>query len=219
MVNVYIDGDKTGFKSKVGIDKLKALVRTTVANKEKLNMDALKEKYILEGYSLELKEQTETDVKFSVNKSAPTQSSKDMLKAKLKMMRNSRTNHEVHVAKTNKDIPEDILAEYLKLKKITPTPIPEPGEILKNPEQYKPVIQMVLSNKMMKQYGTSHPYVRYFTLLAEKLGVEPLLPVPTQDYGELLQKKIDTVEMKGKEVLSANYETDSETETDSEKES
>ena len=216
MVNVYIDGDKTGFKSKVGVDKLKALVRTTVSNKEKLDVSALKEKYILDGYDLELKEQTEIDIKFTVNKSAPVQSSRDILKAKLKMMRNGRTNHEVHAAKTNKDIPEDILAEYLKLKKITPTPIPEPGEILKNPEQYKPVIQMVLGNKMMKQYGASHPYVRYFTLLAEKLGVEPLLPVPTQDYGELLQKKIDTVEMKGKEVMNADYETDSE--TDSEKE-
>ena len=51
-------------------------------------------------------------------------------------------------------------------------PIPEPGEICANKEEYKPIIQMVLGNDMMKTLGNKHPYKRYFTLLAEHLGLE-----------------------------------------------
>jgi hypothetical protein len=189
--NIFIDGDKSGFNSKIAVDKFKALVKSD----NNVTIESLKEKYIKQDYTLQLVEKTDTDIKFKLFKNVlqetvptePLQDKKQLLKAKLKNMRDGRTNVDMHKAKTNKDIPEDILAEYIKLKKVVNMPIPEPGEILAKPEQYKPMISMVLGNDMMKQVGSNHPYTKYFRLLADKLGVTEVLPIPTQDYGELLK--------------------------------
>jgi hypothetical protein len=75
------------------------------------------------------------------------------------------------------------------------------------------MLAMVLGNTMMKQLGQTHPYVRYFKLLAEKLGVTEPLPVPTQDYSEML-KPSEKQQVKGNDIKDANYETDSDTEDD-----
>jgi len=221
--NIFIDGDKSGFNSKAAVDKFKALVKSD----NNITIDSLKEKYIKQDYTLELVEKTEAYIKFKLSKNVlqetaptevpmdPLQDKKQLLRAKLKNMRDGRTNADMHKAKTNKDIPEDILAEYIKLKKVVNMPIPEPGEILAKPEQYKPMISMVLGNDMMKQVGSNHPYTKYFRLLADKLGVSEVLPIPTQDYGELL-KSHDTqkpdenkvVNIKGNDIK--NDDTDSE---------
>ena len=219
-VNVYIEGDKSGFNSKVAVDKFKAMV------KKDTNIDviSLKSKYIKSDYKLEIVNKTDTEIKFKLSQEkneTPEVNNRELLKTKLNMMRKNRTNTEIHKAKANKNVPEDILNEYMKLKKLANNmPIPEPSEILANPEQYRPVISMVLGNSMMKQYGTNHPYVRYFKLLAEKLGVDEALPVPTQDYSEVLKNKVisqedqnvvpELVNVKGN-MISADYETDSET--------
>jgi len=78
---------------------------------------------------------------------------------------------------------------------------------------------MVLGNDMMKQKGSNHPYVRYFKLLAEKLGVNTPSPTPMQDYTELLNNKVKDNEyvknVQGNSMVSADYETDSETDSES----
>ena len=107
---------------------------------------------------------------------------RQMLKTKLKLMRQDRTNSVYHQAKSNNSVPDDVLSEYMKLKKISKMPIPEPNEIFAHPEEYKPVISMLLQNNMMKQLNSSHPYVRYFKLIAEKIGLDMPLPMPTQDF-------------------------------------
>jgi len=134
-----------------------------------------------------------------------------MLKAKINMMRQDRTNSVYHRARANENVSSEILSEYMKLKQISKMPIPEPNEILANPEEYKPVIAMVLQNSMMKQLSSSHPYVRYFRLIAEKLGVDMPLPMPTQDFltGNKIQEKI--VEITGNE-MSKDADTDTEEE-------
>ena len=198
-INVYIEGDKTGFNSKTAIERFRSNVKSNTA----FDINELANKYIKPDYKLELVEQTDMNIKFNITMTktvttdAPVASDvpddatkrKQLLKAKINMMRKDRTNSDYHKAKSNNNVPDEILAEYLKLKKVSKMPIPEPSEILSNPEEYKPIISMVLSNSMMKQFGASHPYVRYFKLIAEKLGVETPLPIPTQDY---LSNPIDT---------------------------
>lgn len=211
-MNVFIDGDKAGFNSKMAVDKFKASVRADV----NITVEKLKEKYINNSYTLELVEKNDTNIKFKLfksEKSTPETDKKQMLRMKLKSMRDSRTNTEIHKAKSNKDIPEDILEEYVKLKKVVNMPIPEPGEILANPEQYRPMLSMVLGNDMMKQMGANHPYTKYFRLLATKLGVTEALPTPIQDYSELLKSKntsdTNMINIKGNDIKMGD-DTDSE---------
>ena len=218
MVNVYIEGSKDGFKSKAAIDKFK----TSVKNNVDINIAELKERYIESGYNLELREKTETDIKFTLSKISdklPQDKQRELLRAKLNLMKKNRTNSDIHKARNNKTVPDDILNEYMKLKKIATMPIPEPSEILNKPEEYKPIIQMVLGNSMMKQYPSNHPYVRYFKLLGEKIGALEPLPVPLTDHSDMAVPDLISPEMvkviKGNTInQDASYETDSETDTE-----
>jgi hypothetical protein len=151
---------------------------------------------------------------------------RQMLKAKINLMRQDRTNSVCHKAKANSAVPDDVLTEYIKLKKISQIskmPIPEPNEIFAHPEEYKPVISMLLQNNMMKQLKSTHPYVRYFKLIAEKLGVTEPLPMATQDFlsagnnlqdnmsalDKLMQQSEPVINIKGNE-LCIEEDTDSE---------
>ena len=177
--NVFITGDKTGFNSKTAIVNFKSFVKTN----KTFDINVLRQKFVKPDYHIELVESTETSLKFMVEKDvAPKQTvdhKRQMLQAKLTMMKQDRTNSVYHKAKTNPNVPDEILTEYMKLKKIAKMPIPEPNEIFARPDEYKPIIQMVLTNNLMKQLGTTHPYVKYFRLVANKLGVTEPLPIPT----------------------------------------
>ena len=122
-------------------------------------------------YKLEIFSKTENEIKFKSINLVDLQNieHKKMLKAKLKLL-TGKTN--VYSTNPNVSVPADILKEYVKLKNMSKMPIPEPGEICANKEEYKPIIQMVLGNDMMKTLGNKHPYKKYFTLLAEHLGLE-----------------------------------------------
>ena len=216
-INVYIIGDKDGFNSKIAIDKFKAMVKSS--NKDDINIETLKSKYIKPEYNLSIESKSETEIKFQLNRNTKNTTENDVdkkqaLRMKLNMMKKNRTNVEVTAAKGNKNVPDDILEEYIKLKKVAGTmPIPEPGEILAKPDEYKPLIAMVLGNDIIKQKGANHPYTRYFRLLAEKLGVTTPEPTPLQDYTELLKNKVtnEITNIKGNNLVTADYETDSET--------
>jgi hypothetical protein len=215
VLNVIIEGDKFGFNSKNAVDKFKQAVKSS----ENFDLVELTKKYVKSGFVLEQVEKTDHSYKFMIGKEnsevKPELSEKEqkrkMLKAKINMMRQDRTNSVYHRARANENVSSEILSEYMKLKQISKMPIPEPNEILANPEEYKPVIAMVLQNSMMKQLSSSHPYVRYFRLIAEKLGVDMPLPMPTQDFltGNKIQEKI--VEITGNE-MSKDADTDTEEE-------
>lgn len=216
VLNVIIEGDKSGFNSKNAVDKFKQAVKSS----ENFDLVELTKKYVKSGFVLEQVEKTDNSYKFMIGKEnseaekqEPQLDEKEqrrkMLKAKINLMRQDRTNSVYHKARANDNVPSEILSEYMKLKQISKMPIPEPNEIFAHPEEYKPVISMVLQNSMMKQLSSSHPYVRYFRLIAEKLGVDMPLPIPTQDFltGNKIQEKI--VEITGNE-MSKDADTDDE---------
>jgi hypothetical protein len=225
--NVIVEGDKTGFNSKNAVDKFKQAVKSS----NNFDLVELTKKYVKSGFVLEQVEKTDTSYKFmlgkentEVEKQEPQLNEKEqrrkMLKAKINLMRQDRTNSVYHKAKANDNVPPEILNEYMKLKQISKMPIPEPNEIFAHPEEYKPIVSMVLQNSMMKQLGSNHPYVRYFKLIADKLGVETPLPIPTQNFlsedkikemKELVKNQEQVVEIKGNE-MSKGDETDSEDE-------
>lgn len=164
---IVIDGTKEAFLSKNAVDKFKTYVKTNFNN---LNMEELHNKYIKKEYRLDLTTNTDEQAVFKVIDLVENQKeeNKKMLRAKLKLL-TGRAN--VYNNRANSDIPDEILREYTKLKSMSKVPIPEPSEIFAKPDEFKPMIKLVLKNSMINKLGSKHPYVRYFTLLAQHLNI------------------------------------------------
>ena len=177
---VTINGDKTGFNSKSAVDKFKDCVKNTST----VDLEDLKKRFIKSDYVLEIESQTETSVEFKItnNHELELKRSRELLKAKINLMSNNRTNVNYYKAKSSKKVPDEILKEYTRLIKISKIPVPEPSEVLSKPEEYKPIIRSLISAPMTKQLGTTHPYSKYFKLLAKELDIDEPLPVPIRDF-------------------------------------
>ena len=192
---VTINGDKNGFNSKSAVDKFKTFVKTTYSDKA-IDLEELKKRFIKSDYVLEIEKQTDTSVDFKITNNHEQElkqkvlsdnelalrRSRELLKAKLNMMSNNRTNVSYYKAKASKKVPDEILKEYAKLIKISKIPVPEPSEVLSKPEEYKPLISSIISGPMMAQLNSSHAHSKYFKLLAKELGIDTPLPVPTRDF-------------------------------------
>ena len=164
--NVCIEGDKNGFNSKIAIDKFKTRIK-----EGNLNLEELQKKYIKVNYKIEI---INNDInKIIIKVSEIVSDNKKLLKEKIKLLTKHRTNN-YNKIKTDDNITDEILKEYTKLKKISKIPVPEPNEIFSNPEQYRPILNMVLNSKMLDQSKMNHPYIKYFKLIAEKLNIQPL---------------------------------------------
>jgi len=174
--NVCIEGNKEGFNSKIAIDKFKTAVKKMDQKELKVNLEEL-QKYIKPEYILELLKhnQSEKDIIFKVSEKPKINEQKEdkkkVLQEKLKNMKKNRTNSDYHKAKNDENVSDEILKEYNSLKKISKMPVPEPSEMLANPDQYKPLLSMVLNNQMINQMGANHPYIRYFKLISDKLNM------------------------------------------------
>jgi hypothetical protein len=179
-INVFIDGDRSGFNSKMALEKFKFEVKKN----PEITVNELMKRFIKSDYRLETINKNDNEIKFKIyqNVTTPNTDKQQVYKTKLKLMQDNRTNSSIHKAKNSDVVPKEILQEYTKLKRNTTMPIPEPIEILKNPSEYKPLISMVLGNTMMRQLPQNHPYVKYFKLLAKELNVTVPLPFPTQDF-------------------------------------
>lgn len=191
ITSVYIEGDKLGFNSKSAIEKFK----TYIKNNLQFDKDVAS-KFIKSNYELVIISNEQGEIKFKITETSSNNyeltknskeitkdnneitNKKDLIRAKLNIMKQTRTNSGYYKAKSNSKVPDDVLKEYIKLKKISKIPIPEPNDIFSDPEQYKPMIQMVLGNSMIKKLGPTHSYTKYFRLIAEKLGVSEALPMP-----------------------------------------
>jgi hypothetical protein len=169
-MNVYIEGDKTGFNSISAIDKFKHHVKN-VNSTDDLN------KYIKSDYEIKLFDKSIDTLKYTILKKPvekPQFNKKELFNAKLKLLADRRTNVNIKKLSTNKDIvPNEVRDAYIKLTKSTSTPIPEPVEILKNPEQYKPLILQVLKSNLNNQ---NKYYLDYFKLLAKHVGLTDIKP-------------------------------------------
>ena len=184
VMNVHVEGDKSGFNSKSALQKFKQAIKES----SEYNLFELKRKFVKDDYLLEFVSKTETDVKFTVsskNSFQPTpqsansgqmnqselSSKREALRARLEMLRKNRINVFTGKTKSSVNVPKDILDEYNKLRKVAKVPIPDPVDILQNPDQYRPMISMITGNSMIKKLGSNHPYTKYFKLLANKLNI------------------------------------------------
>jgi len=193
--NIFIEGDRTGFNSKIAVDKFKKTLKDIIANGEIIKLEELQKKYVKSTYKLEMNND-DKDIVIKIleqNKKQNIEQNKEqkrrLLKDRLKEMSNNRTNITYHRAKNDENISDEILKEYLKLKKISQLPVPEPSEIFKNPDEFKPLFNMILSPLMTAKMGTSHPYIRYFKLIAEKLNLQTMQEQTMQKPAQTMQEQ------------------------------
>ena len=229
IINVFIDGDKTCFISKSSIKKFKQIVKTHDFNIN--NVDELSNKFMKPGFKLICYEHTNNlEYKFKIDdikiddikicnaviNSDKTQ--KDKLRDKIKELSKIRKNSNYYKPKssdnTDNITPDvaEIYKEYNKLVKLSKVsiPIPEPKEILENPDQYKSILSMVLSNGSMNKLGKNNPYFRYFTLLANKIGAQKI-KINEEDR-EIIHK--DVVEMLDLKQVVGNTISDNDVDTE-----
>lgn len=219
MLSVFIEGDKEGLNSKSALDKFKSYVK----NNSMFTVEDLNSKFIKSEYMVELVTRTDTEIKFNIKKKVDevVVNNKELFRAKIKMLRDERTNVGARRALADDKVPDEITKEYLKAKKMSKVPIPAPSEIFAKPEEYKSLVSMVLNNKMMMELGSNHPYVRYFRLIAEKLNVtettymnnnqqQPSLPQSLEN----LMKMAGPQEMKNITANKMSNDTDSEEDSD-----
>jgi hypothetical protein len=203
-LSILVEGDKSGFNSKSAFTKFKDFLR------ENGSLDDAS-KFVKPEYKVLLDEKTDKEVKYKIvlknyveETKVDVKQKKDMIKAKLKLLADTRTNINVRHLSLNKDIvPKDISAEYRKLMKVSKVPVPEPIEILKNPEQYKPLVMGVLQNGVTANLPSNHPYKLYFKLLAKHMGIGADYKMPNMDN---ILKNMDS------SVLNTIAEKDADTE-------
>ena len=165
-LSVYIEGDRSVFKSKAGIDKFKTFVKEN----ETFNLLELSNKYLNENYLFELVNKTENEIKINiVKKDIIKDDKREQLKKKINEMKKQRTNTTYPRAKTSED--SELYKEYDKANKLSNGNMPDINNILKNPEEYKEALEILLNNPIMDKLGKNHPLTKCYKLLGEKIGI------------------------------------------------
>ncbi len=209
---VHIDGDKSNFVSKAAIEKFKSKIKQAESFDFKNELKTLSEAYLKPEYKFNLVKNFDNEVTVKINyvpvKNQPKNENRELLKAKINLMSKARTNSVVHNAKSN-NIDDEIITAYTQLTKMCKVPIPDPNEILANPNEYRPIINMVLNNGLMKK-DSNHPYTRYFSLLAKKIGADGLpfsIPNVSNTPVSLPTSLNDVMKLAGAEELEGKTST------------
>lgn len=213
IMNIFIDGDKSAFASKSAILKFKEYVKKNNV----FDIVDLQIKYIHYDYKLELSEKTDDYIKFNItlkNNINTNKLNKNKIKNKLNEFKSSRAKLD--------DSKNDTNNLYNRLKNLnSKIPLPSPEDVKKEPEKYKPILE-VLINTLSKKLGDNSNYIKYFKLLNEEIGevninTEQLVNINTEQVlnnnNTVISEdnKIDLVEnVKGNNI--ENNDTDTEEE-------
>ena len=164
---IHIDGEKSFFKSKTAIKRFKSDLKINNNLEEKLKLD----KYFIDGVNYKLKVNN-NDIRVTVysdnsiiKNNQIKNNNNNSLKNKLRLMREKRKGKNSLLKNINKNIPSDVLQSFADLNKTFDVQVPMPNDVLKNPENYKSLIQAYASrynltkdnkmNKLLNNYFTS----------------------------------------------------------------
>jgi len=183
--SVLIDGDKALFVTKGAIDRLKRDLR--INDQEKLN----KNDYLKDGYTYKITSSTETQINVKIvekqvekTKLSEAEEKRKMLKEKLRAREKERMTPQQLKSVMKNKIPEDLLNEYLAVKKLNlqvqnmKIPILPPDEVINKPDEYKQIIGTIIQSFGPGVPG-NNPIVNYYRMLAKQLGL-PTTFVPPQ---------------------------------------
>jgi len=174
--SIYIEGDKSFFVSKAAIDRLKRDLK----NNDTVKLE--KNDYFKDDWTYQIVSQTDLEIKIEIVNKKDIESDnkprvlncderRQILKDKLKKMRNANLSQANFKNKYKNIVPKDLLDEYLSLKKHKlPTDLLDPAEVLSNPDEYKNMVHtMVQSFGMFK--GNNNPVINYYKSLANHLNL------------------------------------------------
>lgn len=188
--SVFIEGDKSYFSSKAAIDRFKKDLKND--NNEKL----LTNDYFKEGWTYQLLEKTDTEIKVKIlNKldlpinNTPAKprvievsEKRQLLKNRLNEMKGLRTNQSSLKSKL-KDVPDDVADAYLQLKKVKlPVSIHDPAKVFAKKDEYKNEIYTLI-HSFGAYKGVNNPVINYYKLLAKHLDI-PLPQLPPHKHDE-----------------------------------
>ena len=172
---IHIDGEKSFFKSKTAIKRFKSDLKLTNNLEEKLELN----KYFIDGvnYKLKVNDNEIRVTVYSDNSSTKNNQTKqknnNSLKNKLRLMREKRKGKNSLLKNINKNIPSDVLQSFADLNKTFDVQVPMPNDILKNPENYKSLIQAYASRyNLTKDNKMNKLLNNYFTSLAKMLKLD-----------------------------------------------
>jgi len=173
--SVLIEGDKQYFSSKGAIDRLKRDLKNN--DQEKLSSS----EYFREGWTYQLMSQTQDEIKIKiVNKKDPENKEprvlecderRQLLKNKLKQLREDRSSVSLIKNKSKVEVSNELVNTYMMLKRAKlPISIPEPSEVLSNPEKYKNIVYTMMQSFGIVKNKNNIVY-NYYKLLAESLYI------------------------------------------------
>lgn len=196
---ILIEGNRDAFISKASVDKFKSDARSD-------NFDIKNAKqYFKSTYKIVENYNNTNEAKFTIIPDEKKMGKKvvqvkqinerhDELLEKLHNKRQStHVVKKLHTRNGDK-LMDDINDEYNNLVKMTKMPVPSPDDILKNPEQYKNVINMVLKNSLSGKLGKKHPFIKYFTLLSEKMAELGIIAAPDGPDAEMLENLTNSIQ-------------------------
>ena len=176
-LNVHIDNlNKDKFKSKSAIKKLKQKIKKNNYKFDDLN------NFLKEGYKCSLKKngndiyvEINTNIKSNLSNTNENLEKRKKLKEKLKEMKGIRTGKTVRYANNlKKNIPKNILKSFLDLNKTFDIPVPDPSELINNPDKYLDMIKVYSSDKKLSPDETMNTKLRnYFKCIANHLKINP----------------------------------------------
>jgi len=171
--NVCIQGDKNIFKSKTAIKRFKRDLKNLDTLEEKLQVN----KYFSNGYDYTVNKNENTfNVKIikleDVKKNNERNEKRKRLREKIKEMKMRR----VGISSIKRNVPRELYKCYKDAYNILGSQIPQPDEVLNNPEQYKSQIQFFMNNSIKIN---KNPYInkvnsKYFNALAKELHIKPI---------------------------------------------
>jgi len=122
-LNIFIEGDNDGFNSQNAKFKFKQTVKQQLQNNNAFfssDYSKLFNKYIKDDYELKFKSFKDGNVTVSLNKKVVPKNNftrRELLKSKIKMMSDKRTNANYYKAKNSDVVPDDVLDMYNKASK------------------------------------------------------------------------------------------------------
>ena len=176
--NVFINGDKSKFKSKSAIKRLKIFLKKNVENND-YNLED--NSFLVDGYKFKIKKEENNfnvDILLDNKSKKLDNDNRKKLKEKLRSMRELRSGKTIRYAKELKEKnSKNVLKSFFELNKTFDVPVPKPEEILNNPEKYTEMAKLYASgvklspdNKMNSLLG------KYFTNICNMLNIEPSNP-------------------------------------------
>lgn len=170
--NVFINGDRTLFKSKNSVNRLKKELRV-MADPTKVESSL----FVNDTAQLKVSvNENNITVDIVDKKEYEREMRKRMLRNRIRQGQKQRSGEMTQQMKSMKrTVPKNLFNSYKKAMAGFNFPLPSPTEVIKNPDKYKNQISLMMSQmgKVSNDVNASGAIKNYFKQLGNYLDIEP----------------------------------------------